>query len=68
MAGKAETLRDAIKKGRLTEQQVMELITAEAAKIHLSPEEAIERAKQRSLPNNYIGADLSLLVRLLATS
>lgn len=66
MADKSQTLRDAIKTGELTEKQVLDLIALEAKRIGLSAEEAIDRAKERTLPHNYIGADLYLLVRLLA--
>ena len=58
-------LQRAIEKGQLTDEQLRELITFEAAALGLSYEEAIERAKARTLPRNYIGADLELLVQLL---
>ena len=58
-------LQRAIERGQLTDEQVRELITLEAAALGLTYEEAVERAKARTLPRNHIGADLELLVQLL---
>lgn len=58
-------LQRAIEEGKLTDEQLRELITFEAAALGLTYEEAVERAKERTLPLNYIGADLELLVQLL---
>ena len=58
-------LQTAIEQGQLTDEQFRELITLEAAALGLTYEEAIERAKARTLPQNHIGADLELLVQLL---
>jgi hypothetical protein len=58
-------LQNAIEQGELTELQLRELIRLEAEAIGLSYAEAVERARARKLPRNYIGADLELLVSLL---
>ncbi|MDA2930678.1 hypothetical protein MYX84_12160 [Acidobacteria bacterium AH-259-O06] len=61
-------LQKAIKQGELTEKQLRQLIALEAEAIGLSAEEAITLARKRTLPNNHIGGDLSLLVELLPAS
>ena len=61
-----QTLQDAIENGELTEAQVRELIAFEAQAIGLHYEQAVKRARARLLPNNPIGADIELLVELLA--
>ena len=59
-------LQKAIERGELTEAQLRELIELEAKAIGLTYEEAVKKARERRLPKNYIGADLELLVQLLA--
>ena len=59
-------LQQAIEQGELTEAQLRELIELEAKAIGLTYEEAVKKARERRLPKNYIGADLELLVQLLA--
>jgi hypothetical protein len=59
-------LQKAIEEGELTDPQLRELIAHEAAEIGLSYEVAVSRARARTLPRNHIGADLELLVKLLA--
>ena len=66
MAPLPSELQRAIEQGELTEEQLRELITLEAKALGLSYEEAIKRAKQRTLPRTHVGADLELLVELLA--
>ena len=58
-------LQQAIERGELTEGQLRELIELEAKALGLTYEEAVQRAKERRLPKNYIGSDLELLVQLL---
>lgn len=58
-------LQRAIEEGKLTDEQLCELITFEAAALGLTYEEAVVHAKERTLPRNYIGADIELLVQLL---
>ena len=58
-------LQQAIEEGELTDDQLRELITLEAKAIGLTYEEAIKRAKDRTLPQSLLGADLELLVQLL---
>ncbi len=60
-------LQQAIEQGELTEAQLRELIELEAKALGLTYEEAVKKARERRLPKNYIGADLELLVQLLAT-
>ena len=59
-------LQQAIERGELTEAQLRELIELEAKAIGLTYTEAVKKARERRLPKNYIGADLELLVQLLA--
>lgn len=66
MTALPKSLQDAIERGELTEEQLRELITLEAQALGLSYEEAVRKAKERSLPKTHIGADLELLVELLA--
>jgi hypothetical protein len=65
MAPLPTELQKAIEQGELTQPQLRELIRLEAEEIGLSYERAIELARARKLPRNYIGADLELLVNLL---
>lgn len=58
-------LQEAIAAGELTKEQLRELISLEAKAIGLSAAEAISRAQDNTLPPNYLGADISLLVELL---
>jgi len=58
-------LQQAIEEGELTDEQLRELITLEAKAVGLTYEEAIKRAKDRTLPQSLLGADLELLVQLL---
>jgi hypothetical protein len=55
----------AIEQGELTDEQLRQLITLEARELGLTFDEAVRRAKERSLPGCHLGADLSLLVELL---
>ncbi len=66
MTALPKELQEAIRKGKLTEDQIRELIALEAGEIGLSYEEAIRHARERSLPKSPIGADIELLVQLLA--
>jgi hypothetical protein len=58
-------LQRAISRGELSRDQLKQLITIEADALSLSFDEAVDRAKAGTLPNNYIGADLELLIELL---
>jgi len=60
-----KALQLAIKRGQLTDEQLRELITLEAQALGLDYEEAIRRAKERSLPKNYLSTDIELLLELL---
>jgi hypothetical protein len=52
--------------GELTKDQVRQLITIEAQTIGLSFDDAVRLARARQLPRTALGADLELLVELLA--
>ncbi len=58
-------LRRAIERGRLTPEQLRQLIALEAQALGLSFEEAVRKARARRLPKTPLGADLELLVQLL---
>jgi hypothetical protein len=58
-------LQQAIERGELSREQLKQLITIEADALSLSFDDAVKRAKDGTLPNNYIGADLELLIELL---
>ncbi len=60
----AELVR-ALEDGELTDNQLVQLITIEAAELGLSFDEAVQRARDGSLPKNLVGLDLELLVSLL---
>ena len=55
----------AIERGRLTEDQLRELIALEARALGYDYAQAVRLARERRLPKNHIGADLELLVDLL---
>jgi hypothetical protein len=60
-----DDLQQAIERGELTEAQLRELIELEAKALGFTYEEAVQKAKERRLPHNTLGADLELLVQLL---
>lgn len=60
----AELVR-ALEDGELTDAQLVQLITIEAAALGLSFDEAVQRVRDGSLPKNLIGLDLEMLVSLL---
>jgi hypothetical protein len=49
----------------LTETQLRALIADEAKLLGLTFDDAVKRAKSRTLPRTYIGDDLALLIELL---
>jgi hypothetical protein len=57
---------EAMSEGEITQEQLRQLITAEAEALSMDFDEAVSRARQGSLPKNAIGADIELLVELLA--
>jgi hypothetical protein len=61
----SDELMAAIETGSLTVEQLRELIQALAEEIGLTFEDAVRRAEEGTLPNNAIGSDLHLLVKLL---
>lgn len=56
----------AMEEGELTREQVRQLIAIEAETIGLSFDEAVCLARAGQLPRTALGADLELLVELLA--
>ena len=58
-------LQQAIEEGALTDEQLRELITLEAKAIGLTFEEAVARARNRTLPHNALGTDVEFLLHLL---
>lgn len=70
-AGQWETVMPAgllmaMEQGELTPDQLRQLITIEAETIGLSFDEAVRLARARQLPRTALGADIELLVELLA--
>ena len=61
-----QDLQKAVEQGQLTDAQLHELIALEAKALDLDYAEAVKRAREGRLPKNHIGADLELLVDLLA--
>ena len=61
-----EHLQCALSDGYLTTEQVRELIAFQANRLDLSVAEAIQCAHNDSLPQTTVGADLKLLISLLA--
>ena len=59
-------LQLAMEEGELSPEQVRQLITIEAQAIGLSFDDAVHLARARQLPRTALGADLELLVELLA--
>ena len=55
----------AIEAGELTDEQLRQLITLEARELGLTFDEAVRRAKERSLPGCHLGSDLGLLIEML---
>ena len=60
-------LQQALDDGCLTQEQLQELIAFQAELLGLDFDEAVERARNDTLPRNMIGVDLRLLVSLLST-
>jgi hypothetical protein len=52
--------------GELTQEQLRQLISIEAQTIGLTFEQAVDRARTGELPRTALGADIELLVMLLA--
>ncbi len=61
-------LLQAMEDGALTEEQLRQLITLEAAQLGLGFDEAVRRAREGSLPKTVVGSDVELLVDLLPDS
>lgn len=59
-----ENLTVAIERGELSKDELQELITLRAADLGFSFVEALEGYRAGSLPDDYRGADLALLVEM----
>ncbi len=63
----ASTLTLSLEQGNpLSTEEVRELIAHEAELVGLTYEQALRRAQTRTLPRNYLGADLQLLIDMLS--
>lgn len=63
----ATTLTRSLEQGNpLSTEEVRELIAHEAELVGLTYEQALRRARTRTLPRNYLGADLQLLIDMLS--
>jgi len=51
--------------GHISEDRLRQLIASEAKSLNLTFDEALERAKKRTLPRTLLGDDLSLLIQML---
>jgi len=60
-----QELLDALERGELTRDQLMELISLEAEGLELSVDEAIRLAAEGLLPRSPLGLDLASLIDLL---
>jgi len=60
-----QELIDAIEAGELSDEQFLQLVTVEAAMIGLTFDEAVEGARNNTLPWNAVGMDLRGLVKML---
>ncbi|HEV2123906.1 MAG TPA: hypothetical protein VGW38_14170 [Chloroflexota bacterium] len=60
-----QDLVDAIESGYITQGQLRQLIEIEASWLGLAFDEAVERARQNTLPKDYLGSDIQFLVMSL---
>lgn len=60
-----EDIIQAFEEGEITQSQLRRLFTIEAAAIGLTFDEAVEGARNDTLPHDWIGLDLRLLVAML---
>lgn len=60
-----DDLRDALRAGELTEEQLRELIALRARRLGLTFAKAVRASKSGRLPNTADGDDLGLLIALL---
>jgi hypothetical protein len=58
-------LREALEAVSLTDDQLKELITFEAAQLNMGFDDAVQAARNNTLPKTPLGFDLRFLVRML---
>jgi hypothetical protein len=58
-------LKEALKRGRLTERQLKRLVEHEARELGLTYRQAVLRARSGKLPDTTVGTDLAMLVSIL---
>ena len=60
-----DDLKEAFERGQLTTEQLQQLIALEASVVGLTFEQAVEGARTRSLPPDWVSDDLELLISML---
>lgn len=60
-----QDLVDAIESGHITQEQLRQLIEIEAGWLGLTFDEAVERARQNTLPKDALGTDVQFLIMSL---
>ncbi|MBA2451904.1 MAG: hypothetical protein H0V47_01945 [Chloroflexia bacterium] len=60
-----QDLRDAIKSGDATQEQLRQLIEIEAGWLGLTFGEAVERARNNTLPKGYLGSNVQFLIMMM---
>lgn len=60
-----QDLVDAVESGEITREQLMRLIEFEAEELGLTFDEAVERARNDTLPKNYLGSGIQFYVMML---
>lgn len=60
-----QDLIDAIESGEITQEQLRQLIEIEAGLLGLTFDEAVEKARQNTLPKDALGTDVQFLIMSL---
>lgn len=60
-----QDLVDAVESGEVTREQLIRLIEFEAEELGLTFDEAVERARNNTLPKNYLGSGIQFYVMML---
>lgn len=60
-----QDLVDAVESGEVTRDQLMRLIKFEAKELGLTFDEAVEHARNNTLPKNYLGSGIQSYVMML---
>ncbi len=64
----SQELLDALDKGELSVENLQELIEIEAVQLGLTVDEAIERARQNTLPKGSLGTGLQFNIMMLMSA